>query len=303
MVQHWMKMLMVTGTAVALCAACSEAQTRTWIYEGEEGASVVNANYCSGLTESKLQRPAVQKDSETGVWTIEYPAFTSGCGAYQFTGVYDFEDPAEGGEPSYTYSVDVCNRCEAPKNWNYLVEYGHSSRNLGKGMPQDREVPDQPEVLARKKLGPSGLPIVKHGAAEEPTSMELGCPDSITWPLYEPVAQFEVGPDVRTDQTAPVEFEPAAERLLNVSDSKASVTTILWPKLYPQNADVTGLQAASHIDHCASKTDTSAEYVSGEAYRPYNAPYDAQKKYFRQTTGFPELPDVFLLELQLHTDR
>jgi hypothetical protein len=298
-----MKMLITAGTAVALCAACSEAPTRTWIYEGDEAASVVNANFCSGLTESKLESPSVQRDAETGVWTIEYPAFTAGCGAYKFTGVYDFEDSAEGGEPTYTYKVDVCNRCEAPKIWNYLVESNYASRNLGEGMPQGRDVPDKPEMLAREKLGPDGRPIVKHGAAERPSSTELDCPGSIMWPEYEPIAQFEVDPDVRTAQTLPVAFEPAAQKFLNVADAESSVTTILWPKLYPQNADITGLQAASHLDHCASQTDTSAEYVSGEAYRPYNAPYDPQEKYFRQRTEFPELPDEFLLDLELHAGR
>jgi hypothetical protein len=297
----WLQRFAATATLTLLSVGCSEDQNREWINNDNEPVSVVNSNYCDGLIESQLERPDVDENPSTGVWRIEYPSFTSECGAYQLTGVFDFSDPERGGEPSYTYAIDACNRCEEQRNWNYLTNFSFPINSVGEGPPTNADVPRDPEIRTLTGVTTEGLPLVQHGSTEEPKNTELRCPVSTGWVLYEPIDQFRMASDVWNSQQVPLNFAPAADMILEASEAGSSETTILWPKLYHQEAATTGLQAASRIDHCAAAYD-DGEHIPGQLIRPYDAPYDVEKKYVRQTTEFPELPQKFVDKLRQHVD-
>ncbi len=300
--QIWLQRFATTVTLALLCVGCAKDQNREWINNDNEPVSVVNSNYCDGLTESDLQRPDVDENPETGVWRIEYPAFTSECGAYQLTGIFDFSDPDRGGEPSYTYDIDVCNRCEDQKNWNYLSD-SEFPLDVVEEYPENLEVPENPELKAVSSFGHDGLPLVEHGASRQKTMMELGCPQARGWILYGTIRQFRIPSDVTNTQKWPIDFDTAGRSLLEGQAAGSNMTTILWPKLYHTEARITGLHAASLLDHCGADDQEDGEYIPGAFYRPYDAPYDVEKKYVEQTVDLPELPEEFLRALRLHADR
>ncbi len=298
---HDLPQRLLLAATVLLCAGCAEDSTREWLDDGDGPVSVVNDAYCEGLTEPQLTAPEVSSDQDGEKWIVEYPSFTSECGAYQLTGIFDFSDPDKGGEPSYTYAIDACNRCEEQKNWNYLTNFSFPIDNVGEGPPSNADIPRDPELRATRGLTMEGLPLVQHGSTEKPKNTELRCPVSTGWVLYEPIDQFRMASDVWNSQQVDVNFAPAADMILEASEAVSSESTILWPKLYHQEAAITGLHAASRIDHCAA-AEGDDEHIPGQLIRPYDAPYDVEKKYVRQTTEFPEWPQEFVDKLRQHVD-
>jgi hypothetical protein len=260
-----------------------------------------NPNYCADMPGDELAKVAIDQP-EQGRWTLRYPVARGGCGAYHLSATFDFA-PQNSDEPTYTYEVDVCNQCEEPRTWNYLSDISGVSVDAP---PKSLSVPDPKVVKDAPLLNPQGLPVVYHSAAGQKPSWEIACKvecDPIVPSIdYGEISQVLVPSDeVKNSAAYGADFQDAARAILDTHSRQADASSvILWPKLHRADTAITGLYAASQLEHCAAQKQVPCGGCG--VNRCYDRPYDVQKKYVRQTTELPELPQEFVDKLRQHVD-
>jgi hypothetical protein len=299
MTDIWLQRYVGLFAATLLAVSCAGDEDGKGENDDWLGANS-NPKYCADMPGDELANVAFDQQGQNR-WTIRYPVARRGCGAYHLSATFDFVPP-NGEEPTYTYKVDVCNRCEEPRTWNYLSDISGMSVDAP---PTSQPVPEPNMVKDAPLLNPQGLPVVYHSAAGQKPSWEIACSDECSRVVssidYGEISQVLIPSDGVKSSARGADFQDAARAILDAHSRQIDASSvILWPKLHRADTAITGLYAASHLEHCAAQKQVPCGGCG--VNRCYDQPYDVEKKYVRQTTEFPELPQKFIDKLRQNVD-